>query len=71
MKVSPLHHSPQGPFWKFSLHYSSLDIDGNFLITVFRVKMRRGMIAIEHAHHNSKKATDLRHGNFLPNVLEH
>ena len=31
---------------------------------LFAVKMRRGVISIEHADHNSKKTTDLGHGFF-------
>ena len=63
MKVGPLQNSPQGSLWKSPFHYSSLDLDGNLVITVFGVKMRRGMITIEHADHNSKKTTDLMHSS--------
>ena len=55
--------------WKLSFHNPSLDIYGDLIITVFRVKMRWRMIPIEHADHNSKEAADFRHRIAVSSLL--
>lgn len=61
MDVGPFQHGPESPFGKSSLHDARLDLDGDLVAAVFRVKVGRGMVPVEHADDDSKKAADLGH----------
>jgi hypothetical protein len=54
---------------KPSIHRSGFDLDRDFIFAILRMKMRRRVIAIEHANYDSKKSRDFRHSEHCLNVL--
>ena len=57
----PLQDMTQGPGRKGAVHNAGLDFDGDFVVPLHRVKVRRRVIPVEHSNHNSEEATDLWH----------
>jgi len=56
VQVQPLKHGTQTTLGKISVDYSAFNIDSDFILTIDRVKMRRGMIAIEHSDHDPQES---------------
>jgi hypothetical protein len=60
----------QGSPWKLACYYAVIDSHCDFIIAVGRVKVRRLMIAVKHADHDSQEAADFEHEQILaPNAL--
>jgi hypothetical protein len=43
------------------LHDAAIDINGDFMLAILRVEMRRRMVALVHSDDNFKESTDFGH----------
>ena len=46
MRIMPFQYMLESTRGKASLDYASLDFYGDFIVTVYRVEMRRGMLFV-------------------------
>jgi hypothetical protein len=56
VKVRPFKHELQCPGWKIAADPGRLDLDGDLVFSVYRVKMRYAVLAVEHADHDAEKS---------------
>jgi hypothetical protein len=62
----PFHHQSRGARSELSRDHSErLNVDDYLVATMFRVKMRRLMVIVEHPDHDAVEATDFRHEQTL------
>jgi len=56
MQVKPLQHMPESPLRKLSSDHAAPNLNGDLVLPVHRMKVRRRMIPREDTDHNSEKS---------------
>jgi len=56
MEIIPFQHETQRTLWKSPADDTGLDIDDDLIIAIYRMKMRRCMVAGKNADGNPKKS---------------
>ena len=70
MKFVPLQDMGKPPAGKVPFHRAGLCVDGDLILTILGVKVRRGVILIVHRNDNSQKSRKFRHALKLPGFPE-
>jgi hypothetical protein len=53
-----------------SVNRGCLDLDGDFVFSVHRVKMRYAVLAVEHADHDAEKSRQFRHFRLTVSLID-
>ena len=61
MKVVPIQYRRQRPPRKSALDDAAVYVDGDFMLPVLRMKMRRGVVAVVHSNNDSEESADFWH----------
>ena len=61
MKIVRVENCRQRSPRKPSLNRSALNLDGDFMLAILRMKMGRGMVSVVQSDDDPKEATDFRH----------
>ena len=61
INVVPFHQGVKGSLWKTPINYPRKNFNGDFIVAILCVKMRRAVIIVKHGNDYTKKSAEFRH----------